>query len=698
MADVAVTAQAPNQPTTGPGSDFLSVHLNMMLKEWVESRKPQEEEFRQNYMDRLRIARQGDTLGTGTATSKKAKPLFMGLTRSKIRTARARIKDTLFGQGRLPFDTTPKNEQFKAHAHAFEKILRLQFKAMKYKREIGGGVNALCTYGTGFMAGGPFVREATITTTNRVETNGAFAITEEAHSYLEPFYEHARTINVYPDPEAKDVQEGQGVFWFTLKTASKIKKRLRDDRFRFIEVALRDRASFQRGDHGQTLLEDARANIQYFTKDGRISDIHFFGLLPRRAVKAWQDGTLEPFTIDITDPDSEFVESIAIITGGIVTRVFVSPFKERPLRRAVYEEEEGEMYGVGIARNNEPNQRVINAAFRLFMESKGFALLGLWDVDRSKFKTTEKFNLFPGKVFERAEGVTTAEAEQALRQITFEDVSGGWVEAIGLAEKFSDDDTGINKSSAGTQDPNILRAPATAIALLQGAGTIPLKEVMINMDEGWLEHHVTDLIEWDLEFLEVETVRLLHDDETAQLWDEIKKFGRASFMTWRPTGSSTFVQKEILSQKLQAFLSLAASTPQGQTAVDIRDLYDQIWENLETGTDSPVFDEATVMERQAQAVQAAEPERRLSMAAMMAKAAKDKASATKDTAQARTMTRTETRKELEARAEGGQLSAIEALLREIISRLPPEAQAAGGQTTRTAQRQRRPRGQPRART
>ena len=125
MADTALR-QVDETAQSTAGADFLSVHLNMLLKEWVESRRPQEEKFKQNYMDRMRIARPGDTLGTGTPTSRKARPLFMGQTRSKIRTARARIKDTLFGQGRLPFDTSPKTEKLRAWADAPPASAQLQ--------------------------------------------------------------------------------------------------------------------------------------------------------------------------------------------------------------------------------------------------------------------------------------------------------------------------------------------------------------------------------------------------------------------------------------------------------------------------------------------------------------------------------------------------------------------------------------------
>ncbi|MCH7550932.1 MAG: hypothetical protein IIA35_04410, partial [Proteobacteria bacterium] len=148
----------------------------------------------------------------------------------------------------------------------------------------------------------------------------------------------------------------------------------------------------------------------------------------------------------------------------------------------------------------------MNASFRLFVEAKGFSLLGVWIIDRSKFAPREDFKLFPGKTYETASGITAEESEAAIRQIKFDDVSGGWVEAISLSEKFSDEDTGITRSSQGTQESTLLRAPARAIELLQNASNVPLKEVMDNIDDMWIGHPIDELIHWDLEFLSPETV------------------------------------------------------------------------------------------------------------------------------------------------------------------------------------------------
>lgn len=660
------------------GQDFLTVHLNTLLKEWVDSRRPQEEVFRQNYMDRMRISRPDDTSGTGTPTSRKARPLFMGQTRSKIRTARSRIKDALFGQGRLPFDTSPKKEELKKEADAFEKIIRAQLRAMKYKREMSGGINAICTYGTGFIVG-PFTREKTQTTVSRqTDDSGIESLEQIEHTFKEPFYEHARTINVFPDPESKDTQEGRGVFWFNLKTAAFIRTLLDNSQFQHIAVALQEQESFQQEGKGQRLLETARANIQYFTKDGRISYIHFFGLLPEAGVEAWERGELQPFSTEFRDPKTKWIETWATIAGGIVVRVRRNPHEHRMLRRCVYEDEDDEMYGVGIASNNEPNQRVMNASFRLFVESKGFSLLGVWMIDRSKFAPKEDFKLFPGKVYELASGVTVDESEAAIRQITFEDVSDGWVDAISLSEKFSDEDTGITRSSQGTQESALLRAPARAIELLQNVSNVPLKEVMDNIDDMWIGHHIDELIHWDLEFLTPETVEVLHDKETAETWRVIQEFGKPSFMTWQPVGAQTFVAKQITAQKLQAFTALVLGSDKAQQDVDTRELLDQVWENLEIGKESPVFDQDTADQNAEAQREAQEKAEALETGKIKAETGARRAETMKKVTDSKIAQR-------EALAGEGDNAELKALIREVLARLP---EAGENQRTQRSRRRR----------
>ena len=585
MTDV-LAFESRDPESTLAGQDALSLHLEMLFDEWIQARRPQEQEWLEDYQDAMAIARDGDSRGSGVAKANKSSPLFIGATRSKIRTAKARIRDSLFSGGRLPFDTSPVKEEFRAHADTFETIIEHQLREDEYPMTLTAGITAEATYGTGWIMG-PFVVGKSIEEVVMEEPAPGYRVMgKKEYKYKCPHFEHARTMDVWPDPDAINEQSGRGLFWASPKPAGDLEAWKDNGQYRNVDAALREYSRYTQ-DSGSYLAEQARGNVERFTKDGRINLVRFFGRVPAKMLREWETGTVGA---PDQNPDEERnVEIVAIMAGGIVVRAYKSPYKERPARRCVYEEAvEPEMYGVGIARNNRPHQKVVNAAFRLYMEGKGFSLLGMWNVDRSKFSPRENFKLYPGKVFERNPGVTPEEAKQAMIQIKFEDVTQGWENVIALSEKFSDDDTGISKYTQG-QDSSHLNKTATGVSMIMNASSVPLKDVMANIDLMWIDKHITDLIEWNLEFLEPETVEKLHGREHAQRWAQIKQLGSAKFMTWKPTGQSTFIAKEVLANKLQNYMQLALSSEIAVKQVDIRELMEQVWDAMDVGKESPVL-------------------------------------------------------------------------------------------------------------
>lgn len=572
--------------STMAGQDSLSLHLEMLHDEWIQARRPQEQEWLEDYQDAMAIARDGDSRGTGVAKANKASPLFIGATRSKIRTAKARIRDSLFSGGRLPFDTSPVKEEFRQHADTFELIVEHQLREDEYPMTLTAGITAEATYGTGWIMG-PFVVEKSIDEIVMEEPAPGYRVMgKKEYKYKCPHFEHARTMDVWPDPDAINEQSGKGLFWVSPKPPGDLQDWKDKEQYRNVDAALREYSRYTQ-DSGSYLAEQARGNVERFTKDGRINLVRFFGRVPAKMLREWETGTVG--ASDQNTDEERNVEIVAIMAGGIVVRAYKSPYKERPARRCVYEEAvEPEMYGVGISRNNRPHQKVVNAAFRLYMEGKGFSLLGMWDVDRSKFSPRENFKMYPGKVFERNPGVTPEEAKQAMIQHKFDDVTAGWENVIALSEKFSDDDTGISKYTQG-QDSSNLNKTATGVSMIMNASSVPLKDVMANIDIMWIDKHITDLIEWNLEFLEHETVEKLHGQEHAKRWAQIKQLGSAKFMTWKPTGQSTFIAKEVLANKLQSYMQLALSSEVAVQQVDMRELMEQVWDALDVGKESPVL-------------------------------------------------------------------------------------------------------------
>ncbi len=593
---------APPEQAPVAGQDSLSVWLQAQFQRWCDSRKPQEEKFLVNYADAMRIPLDGDTKETGISKSQKSK-LFVGSTRGKIRSARAKIKDSLFGSGKMPFDTTPTNEKLKAYADTVEEILTFQLKDMGYRGMIGGAVNSLCTYGTTTIFG-PFERQKVHTSADMLpDETGQLRLAERQYPYACPYFEHAPTMDTYPDPEAADTQTGTGVFWSSWKRPDEVRTWAEMDGYNAdaIDFACTQLSNNSSGE-GSDRTTDERANVYRFSRDGRVRVLRYFGLVRRLDLAAWSpDGDgIEPIEPEANGwEDQDMVEAVIIMAGGVVIKASRSPYKEgrRPSYRCVYEEVEHEFYGVGIAENNEPHQRVVNAAFRLYIEGKAFALLKTCSIDRSKFLAAEDFKMYPGKRFEMRPGLTPEERRAAIIWHDMIDVTQGWENVIAMSERFSDDDTGITKYSQGT-DSQHLNNTATGISMIMNASSLPMKEVIQNIDEMWIEKHIEALVDWNFENMSVEAVQVLLGETQAQKWAEILKFGKTSFMNWKATGSSTFMVKEILMQKLQGFMQLALGNPLTAPMVDARELLEQVWDSGEIGKESPVYDEETLKQKQ----------------------------------------------------------------------------------------------------
>jgi len=587
----------------------LSAFMSSRFCEWEAARKPQELKMLNNYQDMMRIDREDDTKGTGIARPQKSGRIFIGSTRGKIRSARAKIRDVLFGQGKMPFDTAPVKEELRQFADAVEDILTYQLDEGGFKKAVKMGVDTLGTYGTGFIFG-PFVKSKSHLEVNQTEADGYPSLQETETQYPCPYFELGRTMDVYPDPDAEDVKEGRGVFWGMRRHKEYFNQFLGDPSYSDVNL----RAGMMEGtsssvSEGSEQLTQVRRAVIPPLGDDRIWFLRYFGLVRRSDMEEWRrdtaageptEGSVDSMApLDPTEPE-EWVEAIVQMCGSYVIKVEENPYKKkrRPVARCVYEDVEHEVWGVGIAENNEPNQRVINAGFRVYLEGKSFALLPPRSVDRSKFMPTEDFKQFPGKVYQMAPGLTWEEREKAMIQHTVPDVSGGWERVIEMAESFSDDDTGITKYTQGS-DSNNLNKTASGISMIMSASSLPLKEVISNIDDMWIEDMVEALLDWDMEYLEPEVVALMLGPEKAKLWSAVKQLGKTSFMTWKASGSQTFMAKEVLMQKLQGYLQLVLSGGEVTIPkVDITELLNQVWDAGDIGKESPVYTDDDLKQQQ----------------------------------------------------------------------------------------------------
>lgn len=562
----------------------LASLLESRLIEWERASEPQRIKMLDCYMDAMRIARDNDTKGTGQARAKKTTGIFIGSTRNKIRATRAKLNDALFGNGKMPFDTSPVDESLAKFADVMEDILSEQMERMDLRALLKDGVDTLATYGTGFLFG-PFVRKEQHVETMADNSSGVPSIKESKYEYDCPYYLLGNTLDCYPDPEARNIGDGLGVFWVTMESPHTVAAWKQDKSYSNVEGAMLNAG--ERGtETGSQRATQLRANVEYWHKNDRIKVARFFGKVPKSML------TSHHASEDSADaiPPMELVDAVIVMAGGVVVKANESPYGADcdPALVCQYEKVPHELWGVGVADNNSPHQKVVNAAFRLFLEGKGMALLGTRSVDRSKFLPSEDFQKFPGKVYSTKPNLSPDEMKTAIIHHDEPDVSSGWREVIEVSEQFSDDDTALTKYTQGDDSRN-LNKTATGISMIMSAGSLPSKEVLQNIDGQWIVKIVKGLIDWNLKYLEVETVAKLHGQEHAQIWQQIKTFGKSSFMEWKATGTSSFMAKEVLLNKLKGYLEMCLSSPELAAKVDVTELMEQYWDCMEMGKESPIL-------------------------------------------------------------------------------------------------------------
>lgn len=554
--------------------------LSTRLQNWDDSRKTQELKMLDCYQDKLRIPRAEDTAGSGAARARKTQGLFLGSTRNKIRAARAKITDALFGNGQLPFDTSPSNEELAPFSDVTEDVVTDILERIGFRDMLNDGVDTLATYGTGFVFG-PFVRRETL---HETVVDSKAGLKEDKYEFDLPYYELGNTLDCYPDPEARRLGKGAGIFWVTMESKHTIEAWKRDKSYKNVSEAL-----IGPGDNGsETGSEQAqqmRGNLDYWYKNERIKVARFFGKVPKRMLSGGASNAMAEAD------DGEMVDAVIIMAGGIIVKENKSPYDGmEPAKRCAYEEEPHEMWGVGVAENNAPHQKVTNAAFRLFMEGKGMALLGTTAVDRSAFMPSEDFKKFPGKVYQFKPGLSPDQKKAAIQEFVQPDITGGWMDVMRVSEQMSDDDTGITKYTQGDDSRN-LNKTATGISMIMSASSLPIKEVIQHIDQDWIEKIVGEVVVWAIKYMSVETVTKIHGEEAGKKWEQIKAFGKTSFIEWKATGTASFMQKEVLANKVRAFADFAMGNPITAPLVDPRELLNQVWDVMQIGKESPILKE-----------------------------------------------------------------------------------------------------------
>jgi len=185
-------------------------------------------------------------------------------------------------------------------------------------------------------------------------------------------------------------------------------------------------------------------------------------------------------------------------------------------------------------------------------------------------------------------------------------------------------------------------------------------------------------IDWNLKYLTPETVQKIHGDEAAELWAKIKQFGKSSFMDWQATGTASFMQKEVLTNKIRAFSEFALGNPVTAQLIDAKELLRQTWDVMEIGKESPILEDKDGQESLPEPVK----QRMMQVAEQMEKMGQDLQQTQQDLQSAEQKARQEEFKRMKAEIDADQaraLLAIEKAQESAAAKVAGQAAPAGDQ-------------------
>lgn len=532
MANLNLNATYNQEETTTDNGD-ISKYVLDIFDSFKTSRTPYEIKWREcqlNYLGQY----QEETKWRKNEGKGRRSRIFVKLTTLKCNTAHSRIVDAfLSGRKNLPFDceaVSPEsygiNPDLAAkQVLAFKKQLEEHFKLINLPDRLNSGILEQAVLGTAVLKG-PIIEErekvavaqrtvAGIPINQLDNTLNPYQMGKQ--SELLPVIDHIPLWEYYVDANAKSCKDSIGEIHFQRILPSSFMRLAMAgggyDRAK-VREAKRRAAAADPNDKTCEMMGDNWTGEQG-TKDKKISVLEYWGLIPVGMLRA---AGVNDVPEELEDDDS--MEALAVLAAdGILIKCCLNPLGFRPFYVSPYKKIPHQIYGEGVAGLMRDSQKMINSATRMMIDNKALSGNGILGVIYNKidWKKTGSLEIYPGKTIYFKDGTNV---QEAMKPITFPDITNGLRELIELFERFSDEETGIPKYTSGDSG-SFLNKTASGISMLMTAANVNLKSVMHNIDDFWIEPIVEGFYQWFME---------MGEDHSNKIPLKIKATGADSLM------------------------------------------------------------------------------------------------------------------------------------------------------------------------
>jgi hypothetical protein len=312
---------------------------------------------------------------------------------------------------------------------------------------------------------------------------GPFAIDKEYPNWDEegvyspiiktrPSTSHVSVWNIYPDPDASNMDEAQYVIERHKLSRSQIR-------------ALKQRPMFRSNVIDQ-VVEMGESYTKQYWEDSLNDFTPDLGVERFEVLEYWGNVDIELLRdndISIPKELEDAVELQANIwyCNGKILRLVLNPFKpvRIPYYAVPYELNPYSFFGIGIAENMDDTQTLMNGFMRLAVDNAVLSGNLVFEVDETNLVPGQDMRVYPGKVFRRQGGAPG----QAIFGTKFPNVSNENLQLFDKARVLADEATGLPSFSHGQTGVSGVGRTASGISMLMNAASGSIKTVIKNVDD-----------------------------------------------------------------------------------------------------------------------------------------------------------------------------------------------------------------------
>ena len=366
---------------------------------------------------------------------------------------------------------------------------------------------------------------------------GAFAVDKEYPNWNEdgeydpivktvPECEHVSIWDLYPDPEAKSMEDAEYVVQRHKMSRTQLRKL--KSRPYFLDDGVQN--AIDKGpDYTQKYWEMTMEDDDTQPTSERWEVLEFWGYV--------DVNLLEEHGVDVPSElsDLDEVNCNVWICNGEVIRFVLNPFKPTriPYYAVPYEHNPYSFFGVGIAENMDDTQTLMNGFMRMAIDNAAMSGNLIIEVDETNLVPGQDLSVYPGKIFRRQGGAPG----QAIFGTKFPNVAQENMQLFDKARVLADESTGFPSFAHGQTGVQGVGRTASGISMLMSAANGSIRTVVKNVDDYLIRPLGKAFFAFNMQF---------------DFDEEIK-----GDLEVNASGTESLMANEVRSQRLMQFLQVA---------------------------------------------------------------------------------------------------------------------------------------------